>query len=132
MENNQQYGISIGHKDTDNEFTGNTIARNGITGVYFRKETLLNSGHRNTFRNNKVLDNGGPKAGYGFYVEPAAGDILIESNEIAETRAQGGTQRYGVYRASGAGVVQLKGNHMAGHGRGDYGEPAGHPQQGGM
>ena len=132
IQNNGQYGISIGHKDTDNEFTGNTIARNGITGVYFRKETFLNSGHRNTFRENKVVDNGGPKGGYGFYVEPAAGDIVIENNEIAETRSQAGTQRYGVYRVSGAGTVQLKDNRMAGHSGGDYREASGRPQQGGM
>ena len=39
IENNGHYGISIGHKDTDNEFTGNTVAANGVSGVYFRKET---------------------------------------------------------------------------------------------
>src|SRR5262249_5985951 len=72
IENNGHYGISIGHKDTDNEFTENTIARNGVSGVYFRTETLLNSGHRNTFRSNQVLDNGSQKSGYGFYVGPKA------------------------------------------------------------
>lgn len=87
MEHNGHYGISIGHKDTDNEFTGNTIASNGVSGVYFRNETFLNSGHRNTFRDNKVLDNGNEKAGYGFYIEPKAGDIVIENNQIADTGA---------------------------------------------
>jgi hypothetical protein len=124
IENNGHYGISIGHKDTDNEFTGNTIARNGVSGVYFRKETFLNSGHRNTFRGNRVVDNGNAKDGYGFYVLPQAGDIVIEDNVIAETRGAGGTQRYGIYKASGAGAVAARNNSMSGHGKKDYTEEA--------
>ena len=122
IEDNGRYGISIGHKDTDNEFTRNVIARNGVSGVYFRDETLLNSGHRNTFRNNKVLDNGSQKSGFGFYVEPKAGEIVIEGNQIADTRATGRTQRYGIYRAEGAGTVTSQNNAMSGHSDGDYAE----------
>jgi hypothetical protein len=120
IERNGHYGISIGHKDTDNEFTGNTIARNGVSGVYFRTETFLNSGHRNTFRKNKVLDNGGEKAGYGFQIDPKAGEIVIEDNQIADTRATGRTQRYGIYKAAGAGPVVSRNNAMSGHVDGDY------------
>jgi parallel beta-helix repeat protein len=115
MEDNGHHGISIGHKDTDNEFTNNTIARNGVSGVYFRDETLLNSGHRNTFRNNKVLDNGSAKAGYGFYIRPQAGDLVLEANQIGDTRAAKGTQRYGVYKVKGAGSVRLENNTMTGN-----------------
>jgi len=120
IKNNGQHGISIGHKDTDNEFTGNTIARNGVSGVYFRNETFLNSGHRNTFRNNKVLDNGGGKAGYGFYIQPKAGDIVIESNQIADTRSTGRTQRYGIYKVAGAGAVESRNNALSGHAKRDF------------
>jgi hypothetical protein len=122
IEGNGHYGVSIGHKDTDNEFTGNTIARNGVTGVLFRNETFLNSGHRNTFRNNKVLDNGGAKAGYGFYIEPHAGNIVIDGNQIADTRAAGRTQRYGIYKVAGAGAVESRNNAMQGHSERDFGE----------
>ena len=125
IEDNGHYGISIGHKDTDNEFTNNTIARNGVSGVYFREETFLNSGHRNTFRNNKVLDNGSAKAGYGFYIHPQAADIVIANNQIADTRAANRTQRYGVYKVKGAGSVQLENNTMQGHSARDYSEGAG-------
>jgi hypothetical protein len=120
IEHNGHYGISIGHKDTDNEFTANTIARNGVSGVYFRDESLLNSGHRNTFRRNKVLDNGGEKTGYGFRIEPKAGDIVIEDNQIADTRATGRTQRYGIYKVAGAGAVVSRNNVMSGHLDRDY------------
>lgn len=124
IENNGNYGISIGHKDTDNEFIENTIARNGESGVYFRSETFLNSGHRNTFRNNKVLDNGGEKAGFGFYIQPQAGDIVIEGNEIADTRSTGRTQRYGIYKVQGAGSIVSRNNAMRGHRERDYAEGA--------
>jgi hypothetical protein len=83
---------------TDNEFTENMIARNGVSGVYFRNETWLNSGHRNTFRKNNVLDNGGEKTGAGFQIEPKAGDTVIEDNQLADTRTTGRTQRYGIYK----------------------------------
>ena len=124
IENNGNYGVSIGHKDTDNEFTGNTIARNGVSGVYFRKETYLNSGHRNTFRQNKVLDNGGRQGGYGFYIQPSASEITIEDNQIVDTRGKGGTQRYGIYKVAGAGAVTARGNAMSGHSERDYAEGA--------
>lgn len=120
IENNGHYGISIGHKDTDNEFAGNTIARNGITGVYFRKETAQNSGSRNVFRDNKVLDNGNAHEGYGFYIEPYATDLVIDGNQIADTRTTNRTQRYGIYKAPGAGTVEAKNNSMSGHSSGDF------------
>jgi hypothetical protein len=100
MESNGQYGISIGHKDTDNEFEDNTVAHNGVTGVLFRDESFANSGHRNTFRGNRILDNGDAKQGYGF--------------QIAETRDKGKTQRFGVYKLAGAGNVTLKDNDTKG------------------
>ncbi|HKX00700.1 MAG TPA: right-handed parallel beta-helix repeat-containing protein [Bryobacteraceae bacterium] len=114
IEDNGHYGISIGHKDTDNEFLNNTIARNGTSGVYFRKETYLNSGHRNTFRNNKVMDNGNAHAGYGFYIEPQAGDIVIAGNQISDTRSANATQRYAIYKVKGAGSVRLESNNIQG------------------
>ena len=109
-----QSRISIGHKDTDNEFTNNTIARNGVSGVYFREETPLNSGYHNTFRSNKVLDNGNAKAGYGFYIAVRVDDTVIASNQISDTRGPNSTQRYAVYKAKGAGSVRLENNKIAG------------------
>jgi hypothetical protein len=114
--NNGQHGISIGHKDTDNLFLDNIISGNKISGIFFRKETLSNSGHRNTFRKNQIVNNGTSQNGYGVYVDPLAGSLLFEGNKIAETR-QGGerTQRIGVFKALGAGSLELKDNRMAGH-----------------
>lgn len=115
IEDNGHYGISIGHKDTDNEFTDNIIARNGVSGVYFREETPLNSGNRNTFRNNKVSDNGNAKAGYGFYIAAHVSDTVIAGNRISDTRPNA-TQRYAVYKARDAGSVGLENNTIEGKG----------------
>jgi hypothetical protein len=123
--NNGQHGISIGHKDTDNLFLDNVISGNKISGVYFRKENLSNSGHRNTFRKNQILNNGSSQNGYGVYVEPYAGTLLFEQNKIAETR-QGNerTQRIGFYKARGAGTLEQKNNQLRGHMEKDFVEAA--------
>ncbi len=125
IENNGRYGISIGHKDTDNLFVNNSVSGNGFCGILFRKETFNNSGHRNTFKENRVLNNGNEKEGYGFYVEPEAGDILIENNKIAEARSgEARTQRYGVFKKPGSGAITMQGNTMEGHLTKDYHEAA--------
>jgi parallel beta-helix repeat protein len=121
IENNGRYGISIGHKDTDNTFVNNTVSGNGYCGVLFRKETFNNSGHRNTFKENKILNNGKENEGYGFYIEPEAGDILITNNRVAETRTGGArTQHYGIFKKPGSGSVSMEGNSMEGHLTKDY------------
>ena len=114
--NNGQHGISIGHKDTDNIFLDNVVSGNKISGIYFRTETLSNSGHRNIFRNNQIFNNGTSQSGYGVYVEPYAGSLLFEQNKIAETR-QGNerTQRIGFYKARGAGTLEQQKNQLQGH-----------------
>ncbi len=120
IEDNGRYGVSIGHKDTDNVFVNNIVARNGVSGVLFRNETALNSGHRNTFRKNRVADNGGPREGYGFYISPHAGDLVIEDNDIAETRGKSGTQRIGIFKEDGAGEIRMANNRMSGNLEAEY------------
>jgi parallel beta-helix repeat protein len=120
IEYNSRYGISIGHKDTDNLFEKNTIRNNGFCGVLFRKETKKLSGHRNVFRNNTIADNGSLKQGYGVYVEPFAGDILFEKNVIEETRTEdSATQQYGIYLKKEAGPLKSVNNTFRGHLKGD-------------
>ena len=48
---NGKFGISIGHKDTDNEFKDCTLRDNGEYALIFRGETEGNGAHRNTWRN---------------------------------------------------------------------------------
>jgi hypothetical protein len=116
IENNGQYGISIGHKDTDNLFVDNTITGNKKCGIYFRPETMGNSGHRCTFRNNSILNNGTAQSGYGVYIEPHAGNLVLEGNRIGESRSGSErTQRIGIYKTAAAGSLELKDNRLEGN-----------------
>jgi hypothetical protein len=59
-----------------------------------------------------VVDNGNAREGYGFYISAAAGDLVIEKNRIADTRAAGATQKIAIYKAPGAGSVLSRDNNL--------------------
>jgi parallel beta-helix repeat protein len=63
LRENRGSGISIGHKDSDNLFRGNTITGNSKAGVLFRNESEAMGAHRNRFEQNVILDNGGAASG---------------------------------------------------------------------
>ena len=75
-------GVSIGHKDTDNVFRDNLIARNGIYGIYFRNESEPMGAHRNLIEGNEILDNGSNDKGYGIYIDGETHDITVTGNTI--------------------------------------------------
>jgi parallel beta-helix repeat protein len=79
---NGDNGISIGHKDTDNFFEDNHVYENGSHGVLFRNENEQNSGHRNTFVNNNIENNGISRESAGFHIGGETRDIRITSNII--------------------------------------------------
>ncbi len=79
---NGDNGISIGHKDTDNFFENNHVYENGSHGVLFRNENEQNSGHRNTFANNVIENNGTGRESAGFYIGGETHDIKIVNNTI--------------------------------------------------
>lgn len=82
---NGDNGISIGHKDTDNIFENNHVYENGLHGVLFRDENEQNSGHRNTFTNNTIENNGTREESAGFYIGGETHDIKITNNIIRST-----------------------------------------------
>jgi len=82
---NGDNGISIGHKDTDNIFENNHVYENGSHGVLFRDENEQNSGHRNTFVNNTIENNGISSESAGFYIGGETHDISIINNTIRST-----------------------------------------------
>jgi hypothetical protein len=82
---NGDNGISIGHKDTDNLFENNHVYENGNHGVFFRDENEQNSGHRNTFTNNVIENNGVINESSGFYIGGETHDITITNNTIRST-----------------------------------------------
>lgn len=82
---NGDNGISIGHKDTDNLFENNRVYENAHQGVLFRNENEQNSGHRNTFTNNVIENNGMERESAGFYIGGETHDITITNNTIRST-----------------------------------------------
>jgi parallel beta-helix repeat protein len=82
---NGDNGFSIGHQDTDNVFENNHIYENGYQGVLFRDETEQNSGHRNTFTNNVIENNGVTHESSGFHIGGETHDININNNIIRST-----------------------------------------------
>ncbi len=97
-ERNGLFGISVGHKDTDNTFTGCTIRDNGRYGVIFRNEELYNGGHRNVWRSCSIEDNGDREQGYGVRVRGHTHDNTFEDCTFRDTGAGGSPrQRVGLW-----------------------------------
>ena len=106
LENNGGYGMSIGHKDSDNFVRNNTILGNRRGGVYWRAEAEPMAAHRITFENNTVRDN----QGWGLFVDGATHGTIIRSNIIEDSGT--GRQKTGIRIGSRAGGVEIEGNSV--------------------
>lgn len=79
-------GISIGHRDTDNLVTGNTIRNSKATGLLFRPERGPDfAGHRNRIENNQFIDNG-PEGAAVVDIQGGTESVTLSGNEFTETR----------------------------------------------
>ncbi len=84
---NRRFGVSIGHKDTDNLIRHNEIRGSGEVGVLFRKEEgRAFAPSRNRLEDNRILDNGG-ESGIGVDVQGETEAVSVCRNEILETRS---------------------------------------------
>jgi parallel beta-helix repeat protein len=109
---NGENGISIGHKDTENIFENNHVYENGYHGVLFREETEQNSGHRNTFINNVIENNGITKESAGFYIGGETHDITITNNIIRS--AGKGNQSTAILVGKKSSKITAEGNKVSG------------------
>lgn len=109
---NGDNGISIGHKDTDNLFENNHVYENGNHGVFFRDENEQNSGHRNTFTNNVIENNGVVNESSGFYIGGETHDITITNNTIRSTGK--GKQTTAIFIGKNSSKVTATGNIITG------------------
>ncbi|NUP98793.1 MAG: right-handed parallel beta-helix repeat-containing protein [Armatimonadetes bacterium] len=113
FEDNHSYGISIGHRDTDNLVRSNVIARNGKAGIYYRPEQpAVRLPHRNQFLDNEVVDNGAEESGCGFWLRDAVEGTEIRGNRFVD-RGEG-RQRTGVRIDAEVGPTVLEGNRFTG------------------
>src|SRR5262245_63506711 len=77
IEDSRSYGISIGHRDTDNLIRGNEVARSGKVGVLFRAERgKAFAPHRNRLEGNRVRDSG-PESGVAIDVQGETEAVTI-------------------------------------------------------
>ena len=109
---NEDNGFSIGHKDTDNIFENNRVYENANHGVYFRNENEQNSGHRNTFKNNTIENNGMAKESAGFWIGGETHDITILNNIIRSTGK--GNQPTAIFVGKKSSKVTAKDNTITG------------------
>jgi parallel beta-helix repeat protein len=107
LERNQRYGISIGHKDSDNLIQGNIVRQNQQDGVFFRNESLGMAAHRNRLLENVIEDN----SGAGINIRGYTNNLVFKDNVIRETRSTAEqTQTIGIRMEEHVGKVILKDN----------------------
>jgi hypothetical protein len=95
LSENQKYGVSIGHRDTDNTIRGCTIERNGEVGILFRNDgPEFRGGHRNRIEDCTIRDNGVGKSGIGIDVQGSTHDITIGRTRLENSAA--GRQKTGI------------------------------------
>jgi hypothetical protein len=112
IEDNRSYGISIGHRDTDNLIRENEVLRSGKVGVLFRPERgKAFAPHRNRLEKNRICDSG-PDKGIGVDIQGETEAVSITGNEIRETRKP--LARIGVRIGAKTRDVKLTDNKIEG------------------
>ena len=111
--NNRQYGVSIGHRDTDNIIRHNQIEGSGEVGITFRNEPNEGrSPHRNIVENNRIMNSGSDKDGIGVDIQGEIQSITIRGNQITERREGG--EHIGVQIGEKTANILLKKNQFSG------------------
>lgn len=111
LERNGRFGISIGHKDSDNLLRRNTARLNHSNGVFFRNEALGMAAHRNRLEDNVIEDNGAGGEAAGIRIRGTTNDLVFKNNVIRDTRPDGSkTQTVGILIEEKAGAVVLQRN----------------------
>ena len=112
IEDSRSYGISIGHRDTDNLIRDNDVVRSGKVGVLFRPERgQAFAPHRNRLEKNRIVDSGADN-GIGIDVQGETESITLARNQLRETR--GALNRVGVRVGARTRDVRLIDNTMEG------------------
>jgi parallel beta-helix repeat protein len=113
LEGNGRYGISIGHKDSDNVLYGNQIIANHNDGIFFRNETLPMAAHRNHLEQNIIENNGAEEEVAGIRIRGQTNDLVLKDNVIRDTR-EGDSQKQtvGIQIEEQVGRVTITGNNI--------------------
>jgi hypothetical protein len=113
LEDNGRFGISIGHKDTDNLLRRNQVRGNAEAGIFFRNETEGMAGSRNRLEANLIENNGLHRDTAGIRVRGETRDLVFKDNTIRDTRDERlRKQTVGVALESKTGAVLMEGNRI--------------------
>ncbi|HCO95276.1 MAG TPA: hypothetical protein DIU00_15220 [Phycisphaerales bacterium] len=111
LSDNSRYGISIGHRDTDNIIKGCTIERNSEVGILFRNEANeFRSGSRNRIENCIIRDNGSKEQGFGIDIQGKVRDIAVHNTRFENTA--GKNQNISIRIGREAERIVLRGNNF--------------------
>jgi len=111
IEESRSFGVSIGHRDTDNIVAENEILRSGKVGVLFRAESPGFAPDRNRIERNRIIDSG-DKEGFGIDIQGVPQGIIIAGNTIRESRDA--KNRTGIRIGASVGSVTLADNRVEG------------------
>jgi parallel beta-helix repeat protein len=113
LEENGQFGISIGHKDSDNLLRRNVIRLNRQDGVFFRNEALGMAAHRNRLEENVIENNGTGGKAAGIRIRGHTNDLVFQNNTIRDTRSgPAQTQTVGILIEENVRQVILQDNKI--------------------
>lgn len=112
MLDNKRFGVSIGHKDTDNIVRNNEVLRSGKTGIYLRMEHGPGfAPSRNQVEANRVTDSG-PENGVAIDIEGVTESVTLARNVLVESRQP--ASRIGVRISKDAKQIALAENRIDG------------------
>ncbi|MBC8216974.1 MAG: right-handed parallel beta-helix repeat-containing protein [Planctomycetes bacterium] len=110
---NGRFGISIGHKDSDNLLRRNVVRMNALNGVFFRNESLGMAAHRNRLEENLIENNGTDGEAAGIRIRGRTNDLVFKNNIIRDTRPkESQTQTVGILIEEQVGKIALDGNKI--------------------
>ena len=113
IKSNKDYGISIGHCDTDNTMRDNDVIDSGKVGILFRNDTRGRDfwANRNLITKNRISNSGGG-SGVAIKLDGQTKDTKVIGNIITDDRGQ--AERIGIEVNADVGNVQLIDNKIDG------------------
>lgn len=110
---NVDFGISIGHRDTDNRIVNCRIEGNHKVGVLLRKPLAeFRGAHRNVIEDSVIRDNGFAEDGIGVDVRGETNDVVVRNCEIGDSGE--GKQKIGIRIQEEAKGTVAEGNTYLG------------------
>jgi hypothetical protein len=105
------YGMTLGHSDSDNLIRDNDIRRSGQAGIHFRGGNNAFAPHRNRFERNRIVDSGGEK-GVAIDINGETESVTVIRNELRETR--GSLSRIGILIGAETRDIRCEENRIEG------------------